>query len=146
MQDMQYPELMESRDCTLRFHTLRGDVEAAQLMITADVDIEKYEIEIGDLLNEKGEKFSKKNFEVFTHWYIEIDTTYNADAYLGYYPDPLIPFKQRKRARENTIAAGQNQGIWINAIIPEDTAPGLYTGAAELKLDKEVYEPAQRAA
>lgn len=140
MQDMQYPELMESRDSTLRFHTLRGDVEAAQLMITADEDIKKYEIEMGDLISENGETFSKKNFEVFTHWYIEIDTTYNADAYLGFYPDPLVPFKQRKRARENSIAAGQNQGIWINATIPEDTAPGFYTGTAELKLDKQVYE------
>lgn len=140
MQDMQYPELMDSRDSTLRFHTLRGDVEAAQLMITPDVDIKTYEIEIGDLLNENGEKFSKRNFEIFTHRYIEIDMTYNPDAYLGYYPDPLVPFKQRKRARENTITAGQNQGIWINATIPEDTAPGLYTGTAELKLDKQVYE------
>lgn len=140
MQDMQYPELMDSRDSTLRFYTLRGDVESAQLMITPDVDVKAYEIEINDLVNENGEEFSKKNFEIFTHWYIEIDTTYNADAYLGYYPDPLVPYKQRKRARENSIAAGQNQGIWINATIPEDTAPGLYTGTAELKLDKAVYE------
>ncbi len=140
MQDMQYPELMESRDSTLRFHTLRGDIESAQLMITPAVDIESYEIEIDDLYNAEGEKFSKKNFEIFTHWYIEIDMTYNPDAYLGYYPDPLVPYKQRRKSRENTIAAGQNQGIWINATIPEDTAPGLYTGTAELELDDETFE------
>lgn len=140
MQDMQYPELMESRDSTLRFHTLRGDVESAQLMITAEQNIATYDLKMPNLLNENGDKFSSKNFEVFTHWYIEIDQTYNADAYVGYYPDPLIPLKARKRARENSIAAGQNQGLWINATIPEDTAPGLYTGTAELKLDGVSYE------
>ena len=140
MQDMQYPELMDSRDCTLRFHTLRGDVEAAQLMITPDVDVEYYELKPDDLYNEDGEKFAKRHFEVLTHWYIEIDSTYNADAYLGYYPDPLIPFNVRRRARENSVAAGQNQGLWINAAIPENTKPGTYTGTFKLELDDETYD------
>lgn len=140
MQDRQYPELMESRDSTLRFYTLRGDVESAQLMITVEKDIAKYELDMPDLYNADGDKFSSRNFEVFTHWYIEIDQTYNPNAHLGYYPDPLVPFKARKRARENSIAAGQNQGLWINATIPEDAKPGFYTGVAELELDDETYE------
>lgn len=140
MQDMQYPELMAGRDCTLRFHTLRGDVESAQLMITPDVDVEYYELKIDDLYNENGDRFAARHFEVFTHWYIEIDQTYNPNAYLGYYPDPLIPFNVRRKCRENSISAGQNQGIWINATIPENTKPGTYTGIAKLELDDREYE------
>lgn len=140
MQDKPYPELMEGRDGVLRFYTLRGDVEAAQLMITADADIESYELEMQDLYNANGDKFSKRNFDILTHWYIEIEQSYNHDADLGFYPDPLIPYKARKRARENAVAAGQNQGIWVNATIPEDTPAGVYTGVAELELDDEELE------
>ena len=140
MQDMQYPEEMKSRDYTLRMYGIRGDTESIQLMITPDKDVTEFNFEIGDLVSQEGEKIRKSNLEVFAEWYVSVEQSYNADSYFGYYPDALVPMKALKRARMNSIAAGENQGIWVNANIPEDAKPGFYTGTGTLKLDGEAYE------
>ena len=140
MRDQLYPEKMENRDYTLRMQGIRGDVESIQLMITPDFAIEEYNFEVDNLVDENGEKFRKGNFEVFAEWYVSVEKSYNTDAYYGYYPDALVPIKAIKRERLDTIAAGENQGIWINVTIPEDAQPGKYTGIGTLELNDEEYE------
>lgn len=140
MRDQTYPEKMDTRDYTLRMQGIRGDVESIQLMITPDFAIEEYNFEVDNLVDENGEKFRKGNFEVFSEWYISVEKSYNTDAYYGYYPDALVPIKAIKRERLDTIAAGENQGIWINVNIPEDAEPGKYTGIGTLELNDEEYE------
>lgn len=135
MQDLEYPELMSSRDSTLRMHGVRDDVESIQLMITPSVNVASYDFKIGDLKNDKGDVFKAENFEFFAEWYIEITASYNMDAYYGFYPDALVPLENYKMLHHDSIDAGQNQGIWVNANIPVDQAPGFYTGTGELDID-----------
>lgn len=140
MRDQLYPEKMDTRDYTLRMQGIRGDVESVQLMITPDFEIEEYNFEIDNLVDENGEKFRKGNFEVFSEWYVSVEKSYNTEAYYGYYPDALVPIKAIKRERLDTIAPGENQGIWINVNIPVDAEPGKYTGIGTLELNDEEYE------
>ena len=140
MQTERYPEKMESRDSVLRLYGIRGETESVQLMITPDVYVESFELEANDLVSENGDKLKKSNIEFYCQWYVYVDTTYNSDAYLGYYPDALVPYKAYKRARYDSIRAGENQGIWLQVTIPENTAPGTYTGVVELELDKTDYQ------
>ncbi len=140
MQDISYPEKMEGRDYTLRLHGIRGEVESVQLMITPEKDVEEYDFSVDDLTNEAGDSFSKAHIEIFSQWYVNVSASYNTQAYYGDYPDALVPLQAIKRERSNSIAAGENQGIWINVTIPEDTVPGFYTGVAELELDDKEYE------
>ncbi len=135
MQDLEYPELMEARDYTLRMHTVRGDVESIQLMITPEDNVVSYDLQFQDLKNESGTVFAASNFEAFAEWYIEITESYNMDAYYGFYPDGLVPLENYKLLHHNSIDAGENQGIWINANIPVDQAAGLYKGNAVLTID-----------
>ena len=58
----------------------------------------------------------------------------------GWYPDALIPFDVRIKAGENNIAAGANQGFWINVDIPADAAAGTYTGVVKVLLDTKYCE------
>ena len=139
MQDLEYEDLMEERDYTLRMNGIRGDVESIQLMITPDNNVVSYDLKMVDLTNENGDTFAASNFEVFAEWYIEITESYNNDAYYGFYPDAIVPMENYKALHHNSIQAGMNQGIWINANIPTDQAAGFYTGNAILNLDGVEY-------
>lgn len=139
MQDYEYPELMSSRDSTLRMYGIRGDVESVQLIITPKEDIANYSVEVDDLFNANGKKIGKSKIEVFSQWYVNVEGSYNTAAGNGMYPDALVPFKAMRKARLNTISAGMNQGLWFNITIPETADAGIYTGIATLKLDTESY-------
>ena len=139
MQDYEYPELMSSRDSTLRLYGIRGDVESVQLIITPKEDVAKYSVEVDDLFNANGKKIGKSKIEVFSQWYVNVEGSYNTAAGNGMYPDALVPFKAMRKARLNTISAGMNQGLWFNITIPETADAGIYTGIATLKLDTESY-------
>lgn len=135
MQDLEYEDLMEERDYTLRLHGVRDDVESIQLMVTPSVNVVSYDFKIGNLTSENGDTFAAENFEIFAEYYIEITESYNNDAYYGFYPDALVPLENYKTLHHNTIDAGENQGIWINANIPVDQAAGFYTGTGVLNID-----------
>lgn len=139
MQDLEYEDEMEDRDYTLRLHGIREDVESIQLMITPSVNVVSYDFTIGDLTSEEGATFSAENFEIFAEWYVEVNESYNMDAYYGYYPDALVPMENFKILHHNSIDAGENQGIWINANIPADQTAGFYTGNAVLTVDGTEY-------
>ena len=140
MRDMEYPQLMDSRDSTLRFQCIRNDVESAQLIITPQRDIGSYDFQMGDLKNTNGSVLSAENFEILAQWYTEITQSYNNDAYYGFYPDALVPLEAYKANNCDRITAGQNQAIWINANIPADQEAGVYTGTGKLVLDGEIHE------
>ena len=135
MQDLEYPELMESRDHTLRMYGVRNDAEPVQLMITPGVDITSYDITMADLRSEDGNIFAAENFAIFAQWYVEVTESYNNDAYYGFYPDALVPMENYKQLGYNFISAGKNQGLWVQANIPADQAAGFYTGSANLTVD-----------
>ena len=140
MQDIEYPEQIAERDSTLRMHGVRNDAEPIQLMITPEYDIGSYDMTVGDLTSANGDIFESQNFELYAVWYIEVTESYNSSAYYGFYPDALVPFQNYKRARYNSIRAGKNQSIWVQANVPADQAAGFYTGTATLKLDNQQYE------
>lgn len=140
MQDLEYPDLMEERDSTLRMYGVRNDAEPIQLMITPNYDVISYNLKMNDLTSENGDVFSAEDFEMFAVWYIEITESYNNDAYFGFWPDGLVPLENFIIKGHNTIDAGQNQSIWIQANIPADQAPGFYTGSAELDVDGVKYD------
>ncbi len=140
MQDWSYPEKSGSRDYTLRMYGIRDEVESVQLMITPEKNVTSYEFTPGDLKNEAGDIFGKDNIEVFVQWYVNVEKSYNTAAGYGYYPDALVPMAAMKKEKLNSISAGNNQGIWLNANIPADAKPGFYTGTGELKLDSKTYE------
>ncbi len=140
MQDLEYEDQMEERDYTLRMSTIRGDVESIQLMITPDNNVISYDITFQDLKNENGDVYAATNLEAFAEYYIEVTESYNMESYYGFYPDGLIPMENYKLLHHNTIDAGENQGIWVNANIPLEQAPGFYTGNAVLDIDGVKYD------
>ena len=131
---------MAERDSTLRMQCLRNDVESIQLMITPTYNVVEYDFQMKDLKNKAGDVLAADTFEFFAEYYTEITESYNMDSYYGFYPDALVPLANYKDSHYNYISAGMNQGLWIHANIPEDQAPGLYTGSGKLILDGKSYD------
>ena len=136
MQDLEYDY---DRDSTLRFHGIKGDVESVQLMITPVQNVASFDFVMQDVKTENGDVIPAAAFDVLAEHYLEVTSSYNVDSYYGMYPDALVPIENFKLRHHNSIAAGNNQGIWINANIPADAAAGKYTGTGTLTLDDETY-------
>ena len=137
LQDVTYTDYMEQRSSTLRMYGIRGDVESAQLIITPEEAVTAFDFELEVLESADGEKL--RDIEVFSQWYVTVDASYNSASY-GVYPDALVPMAALKREGYNRIAAGNNQGIWINVSVDADAKPGKYTGTGILELDGVSHE------
>jgi len=137
MQDNTYDL---SRPAALRFDAAKGEGESAQLMVSANEKISSFSFLMGKVSDGSGHSIPAKDFDVYAEWYVSNEVSNEADAYMGYYPDALIPLNAYIAKNQNTIAKGQNQGIWVIANVPSDASAGTYTGTAELTLDAQTYE------
>ena len=134
----------------LTFESARGEVESAQMILTPNFAVDSFELTMNSLKNENGNIIPSGAFEVYTQHYVTVTGSSNAPNYSskhemyhpesgktgwdGIYPDALIPQDAAIRAGENTIAAGNNQGVWVNLNV-QDAAPGTYTGYATLTVN-----------
>ncbi len=136
MQDIAYDL---ERDSTLRMAGIKGDVESVQLMITPDKDVLSFDFTMGDIKNKDGKVIAADQFEILAERHVEVEVSNEDEAYLGFYPDALVPMENYKFRRHNNITAGQNQGIWLNLTIAEDVQAGQYSGEGTLTLDDKTY-------
>ncbi len=131
----------------LDFTGMKGETQSAQLMITAKEDIKGFNLTAGELSGANGAKIGVSDIDIYAERYVEIYNPYlnwhhggeyYADA--GFYPDALIPIEKYRAKREDRIAEGNNQGIWIDIKIPADAAAGDYSGEFTLTLEEKTMK------
>ncbi len=129
-------------DKTLRLHAFRNEEESGQIILSPKVDIASYEIRINDLKNSAGDTLSADSFEVYNQKYILVSTIkeLGAGSSVGYYPDALLPYEKAVEYGENTVKAGQNQGLWIVLRPKKEQAAGVYSGSFTLTAGGNTYE------
>ena len=134
-------------EAKMDFDCIKGETESAQFIITPEEKVSSFDFTVGDLTGDNGATIESGSFEVFAQKYMEItqgtDTPAPSKgmAYLaGWWPDAIIPINKYKAVKENKIEAGENQGIWVNVNVSEDTASGTYTGKGVLTLDGKEYD------
>ena len=134
----------------LTFESARGEVESAQMILTPNFNVDSFELTMNSLKNENGNIIPGWAFEVFVQHYVTVtgsgnatnysstydmyNPTYSENGYDGTFPDALLPQEAAITAGENTVDAGNNQGIWVNLNV-QDAAPGTYTGFATLTVN-----------
>lgn len=119
----------------LKVSAVRNEYESAQLIITAQKDISSFDFSVNDLQREDGEVFESENISVYLQKYIPVvQVTHGNNAPSGNYPDALLPFEVAKEYRENIVAEGMNQGLWITFYVPEGTEAGEYNGQFALTI------------
>ena len=89
------------------------------------------------------EYYLGRRIELFAQHYLEVTTRSHDLAWLpgssaepsnmtGWIPDGLIPLATTDTM---TVAAGRNQGVWIDIYIPSSTPPGNYTATLTVEVD-----------
>ncbi len=83
-----------------------------------------------------GAGIAAENVELFREWYLDI-TEPSSSMYgegsttgTGWYPDALVPFDAPDGGAPFGVAAGQNQGVWVDVYVPGSAAPGTYRSSA----------------
>ena len=125
----------------LEVYSARGEAESGQIIITAgEKDVKEYTVAVSDLTC--GENVYKtENVEVFFQHYVNVEMkswneTENADYFpTGWTPDALIPQEISVKFKENSVAAGKNQGITFDFSVPATQPAGTYTGEFSLNID-----------
>ena len=125
------------KEAAIDVEAAKNEDEGAQIIITAGTNIRSYDVVLSDLFSGENE-YAKENVSVYNQKYIELNEITNGQSAVlptGEWPDALLPFDTAKKAGENTVQAGKNQGIFFEFHIPADTEAGLYTGNFTIEYD-----------
>lgn len=139
--DREYDDSFR-RELAVDINACKNEYEAAQIVLTANEgSVKEYTLELSDLTSASGDTYSKENISVYNQKYVNVNSlTYENDYGLGWYPDALLPFEKAVEYGENKVQEGNNQGIYVEAYIPEDTKAGVYSGTFKLTVDGTVYD------
>jgi len=93
--------------------------------------------EATDLESDKGNVISADNVFLFREHLIFISKASHkpfSESTLGYWPDPLVPFKDRYFGEDRNgapfdVPEGENRVIWVEVYVSLDTPAGVYKGS-----------------
>lgn len=128
-------------DLSFRIAMTRNEYESAQVILTPEKEVSSYSVTLSDLTSAEGKTLSKENFSVYNQKYLNV--TNQSDGFstgFGWYPDALLPMETAEKYGENTIAAGENQGLWITCYCPKDQAAGTYNGTFTVHCDGQDFD------
>ena len=133
-------------DPKVAVNACKGEYESTQLILTANKDISSYNVEVSDLTDGAGNTFEAENILVYHEKYIEVKATFEGNgAETGMYPDALLPIEKAVEYGENTISAGNNQGVYITFNVPADQAAGTdRTAQTRHRKMQRIRKPPQR--
>jgi hypothetical protein len=122
-----YPDSMPPEKGTaVEICAARGEYEAVQLALRADVDISEVRVGLSEVDGGKSRPLSPRWVEMFEERYVPTP----ADKLHPVTPDPLVPMKVREGYASLSLKAGVTKAVWVRVKIPEGARPGVY--AAEL--------------
>lgn len=122
---------------------MKNETEGAQLIMTANQDVNGYTITPSALTDGKGNTIPVEDIVLYNQKYQLIEKVYphigggaNDNYIVGdSIPDMLLPTEISKKYGENTIQKNTNQGITMEVTTHSDTVPGEYSGTFELNVD-----------
>ncbi len=127
------------KDAKLEVSMMKNETEGAQLIVTANKDIGSFSLKGGELKTSDGKIFPLGNVDIYQQKYIKVNnkTDFNGVYTIGeYVPDMLLPMSVAESYKENTVKAGNNQGIYVE-FDSKGVEDGLYTGSFALEIDGE---------
>ena len=127
-------------DDALNISMFINEKEGGQIILTPEYDVKEYTVSVSDLVGDNGKKISKESIAVYNQKYVDVMSNSKAhtNSTLGMVPDAILPFEKAVEYGENTIAASNNQGVYIE-IDSKDVTAGEYTGDVKLLVDEKAY-------
>lgn len=114
----------------LSFEAAKGETEGAQLVLRAEADT-SYDVTVSALTSPSGGTIPAETITVYALKYMQISSGFTGFA-AGAYPDAMVPLAYIKKAKENVLYKGKNQGLWFDLKVPEDSDAGVYSGSVSI--------------
>ena len=138
---------------TIQLMAAKGEYEPFQIVIKApQTNLSNVNVTVSELANADGAVIDRQNITLYREHYIYVDRPspqgWSANPTLGkgWYADALIPFVNPDTGKDIqgaeidavpfNLAAGNNQPIWVDILVPRDVAPGEYRGIFTVESDR----------
>ena len=122
--------LPTAKSQAIRISVAGNEAESAQLVVRPEKALAGLTATAGELRSESGASLSVDAVEVLRVGYVNVEIASDETGGTGNWPDPLPPFKGGV-----SVAAGENQPLWVRVKAPANTAPGLYRGQITVNAD-----------
>ena len=114
----------------------RNDFEGFQIVVRPKEDLANLTAEPSDLAGPDGAVISKENIQVRWGYYHRVDTPSDETCARGWYVDALVPISVGRSGEIGaplTVAAGENQPIFLTVYVPLGIPKGDYAGEVTLR-------------
>jgi len=118
-----------------------NESESFQILMRSDAPVRGVNIEAGDLKGPDGAVIRAADAVLYRQHQLELTlpSHRNDNFKPGWYPDPLIPFRQPPHARFKAapfdLPVGETHGFWVDIFVPADATPGVYRGVYRVTAD-----------
>ena len=114
----------------------RNDFESFQVVVRPKGDLANLAAHASDLIGPDGAVIPKENIQVRWGYYHRVDIPTDNTCARGWYVDALVPISVGRSGEIGaplTVAAGENQPIFVTVHVPLGIAKGDYTGTVTLR-------------
>ncbi len=122
--------LPKAKSQAIRISVAGNEAESAQFVVRPEKALTGLTATAGELRTESGALLPADAVEVLRVGYVNVEIASDETGGTGNWPDPLPPFKGGV-----SVAAGENQPLWVRVKAPANTAPGLYRGQITVNAD-----------
>ena len=112
----------------LRIGAARNEVEAAQLVLRPERDLEKVRLEVRDLKGPGRVRIRAESVEVLRVAYVPVTRPTDPTGAQGLWPDPLPPVREPL-----DLERGANQPFWVRVTVPRGVPAGVYRGEIRVR-------------
>ena len=133
--EVPHDKIWDGSTKTVHLTGVRGEHVPFQIVITADQEnVNGITLQKSDLQNGQ-DVLSAENIYLYYEHIIKVYTPSGNHGGKGYWPDALVPLthpfniQSGGRGRPPEL---RNQPVWVDIIIPENKAPGTYTGTIQV--------------
>ncbi|HEX8789501.1 MAG TPA: glycoside hydrolase domain-containing protein [Polyangiaceae bacterium] len=139
-------------------HAARSEYESFQIVVQAPAaGLTHANVTVSDLAGPGGATLAASNVALFREQYATVTSSSpdwggsNRPLGAGEYPDGLIPFVDPSTGKSLyggtasivaapfSVAAGQNQPIWVDVYVPPGTRAGAYSGTYSVSSDQGTF-------
>jgi len=115
----------------------KNEYEGGQLIISAESNISSFNAEISSLTGPNGATIKEENLTLYKQRYTHVKNNMTSIRPFqpGWYADALVPMDKAYKKGENSIKAGENQGIYLTVQTDKDQEAGTYNGNLKLTVD-----------
>jgi len=122
----------------------RNEWVSFQVLVRSDAPVKGVTVEPGDLAGPDGAVLKAADARLYRQHQMDlaVGTVRNNAFKPGWYPDPLIPFRnpvsgetlkgERLRAVPLDLPADQTHGFWVDVLVPAGAKAGMYRGTYRL--------------